>query len=195
MRPSFALFVGALGCVVAATPVVGQDSALLLEMNVGAALPMSSFADGTETGEGAESGVAFGLGFTLPRSDRVALYLGFDQQHFGCEPAGCSDGGTYVATGFDVGVRFALLTGRTVVPWIRVTGITTRVEARDLPDPNQGVSELGFGFEGGVGAFIGTSRIGVNPMVTYSSVNSDLPGGDSLGLRYLTASLGLVLPF
>ena len=195
MRPSFALFVGALGCLAVATPAVGQDSALLLEMNVGAAVPMSSFADGTETGEGAESGVAFGLGFTLPRSERVALYLGFDQQRFGCEPAGCSEGGTYVATGFDVGVRFALLTGKAVVPWIRVTGITTRVETRDLPDPNQGVSELGFGFEAGAGAFIGMSRIGVSPMITYSSVNSDLPGGDSLGLRYLTASLGLVLPF
>jgi hypothetical protein len=195
VRSSFALFVGALGCLAVVTPAVGQDSALLLEMNVGAAVPMSSFADGTETGQGAESGVAFGLGFTLPRSERVALYLGFDQQRFGCEPAGCSEGGTYVATGFDVGVRFALLTGTAVVPWIRVAGITTRVETRDLPDPNQGVSELGFGFEAGAGALIGTSRIGVNPMVTYSSVNSDLPGGDSLGLRYLTASVGLVVPF
>lgn len=195
MRPLYVLLVGAIGFIASAVPALAQDSALLLEVSAGAAVPVSSFADGARTGEGAETGAAFGLGFTLPRSDRIALYLGFDQQRFGCEPAGCTDGGTYVATGFDVGLRFALLTGDTFVPWIRVTGITTRVETRELPDPNQGVSELGWGFEAGAGAFIGTSSIGVNPMVTYSSVNSDLPGGDPLGLRYVTASLGLVLPF
>ena len=107
-------------------------------MSGGAALPTGSFADGSETGEGTEAGVAFGVGFTLRRSDRIGIYLGFDQQRFGCEPAGCSSGGSYRATGFDLGLRFDILTGERVVPWIRAAAITTRVETGDLPDPRRG---------------------------------------------------------
>lgn len=172
-----------------------QDSPLIMEVDGGVAVPYGSFADGSGTGEGADAGVAFGVGFTLRRSDRVGIYVGFDQQRFGCEPAGCSDGGTYIATGFDLGLRFDLLTGGPVVPWIRAAAITTRVETSDLPAPDAGVSDLGWGAEVSLGVFLGSDRIGVTPTVSYAFVDTDLPGGDPLGLRYLTAYLGLTLPF
>jgi hypothetical protein len=190
-----AILVAAIACTASAVPGTAQDSPLLLEINGGAAIPSGSFADGTSAGEGTEAGAAFGVGFTVRRSDRIAFYLGFDQQHFGCEPAGCSSGGSYTATGFDLGLRFDILTGRAVVPWIRAAAITTRVETPDLPDPNTGVSELGFGGEVAVGIFLGTDWIGVTPTVSYAFVDTDLPGGEALSMRYLTAYLGLTLPF
>ena len=82
-----------------------------------------------------------------------------------------------------------------MVPWIRAAAITTRVETPDLPDPNAGVSALGFGGEASVGVFIGTDWIGVTPTVSYAFVDTDMPGGDPLSMRYLTAYLGLTLPF
>jgi hypothetical protein len=180
---------------VGATDVRAQESPLLLEINGGWAVPAGSFADGSEVGEGTEAGAAFGVGFTLPRSDRFAVYLGFDQQRFGCEAAGCANGGTYVATGFDVGVRVAILTAERVVPWIRGSVVTTRVETDGLPAPDSGVSDLGWGGEAAVGLFVGTDWVGLNPSVSYARVSTDLPGGERLGMRYLTAYVGVVFPF
>ena len=195
MRHIRAAILSLLALAATVSPGTAQDSPLLLEISGGAAIPNGSFADGSATGEGAETGPAFGVGFILRRSERIAIYLGFDQQHFGCEPAGCAEGGSYTATGFDLGLRFAIVPGERFEPWIRVAAITTRVETSDLPDPNAGVSDLGWGGEVALGAFVGTDWIGLTPTVAYAFVDSDLPGGESLGLRYLTAYVGLTLPF
>jgi hypothetical protein len=188
-----------LVALIAAAAIAGsaaaQDTPLLLDVTGGVGIPVSSFADGDGPGEGAEPGVAFGVGFTLPRSDRFALYLGFDQQRFGCEAAGCAEGGTFVATGFDLALRFALLTGHQAIPWIRVGGIATRVETRDLPEPDRGVSDLGWGGEAAFGVYVGWSWIAVHPMVTYSTVDARLTGGSTMGLRYVTPYLGISFPF
>ena len=195
VRLTRAAILSLLALAATGTSAAAQDSPLLLEVSGGVAIPNGSFADGTAAGEGAETGAAFGVGFTLRRSERIAFYLGFDQQRFGCEPAGCSAGGSYTATGFDLGLRFAIVPGERFEPWIRASAITTRVETGDLPDPNAGVSSLGWGAELALGVFLGTDWIGVTPTVAYAFVDTDLPGGDTLGLRYLTAYLGLTLPF
>ncbi len=185
----------ALNGATAVRPAAAQDSPLLLEAAGGVAVPLSSFADGTGPGEGAESGVALGVGFTLRRFERIGFYLGFHQQRFGCQPAGCSSGGRYVATGFDAGVRIAPFTGETFVPWIRLAAVTTRVETGDLPGPDSGVSDLGWGGEAVAGFYLGTDWIGVTPSVAVATVDTDLPGDSTLGLRYLTAYLGVTFPF
>jgi hypothetical protein len=184
-----------LGCAAVPHAVGAQNAPLVLDVTGGIAIPVSSFADGTAPGEGADPGAAFGVGFTLPRSDRIAIYLGFDQQRFGCEAAGCSEGGTYVATGFDLALRFALVTGHMAVPWIRLGAVTTRVETKDLPGSGAGVSDLGWGGKAAVGVYVGWEWIAVQPTLTYSSVDSELPSGESLGLRFLTPSLGISFPF
>lgn len=168
----------------------------MLDLRGGVAVPAGSFADGVRTGEGTTAGPTLGAAFVLRRSDRRTVYAGFSQHRFGCVAAGCAEGGRYVATGFDLGMRFALLPGHTFVPWIRLGAITTRVETRDLPAPDAGVSDLGFGGEAGIGVYIGpNSSVALNPAVTFSAVNSDLPGGATLRLRYLTATIAVVLAF
>ncbi len=195
MRRPLPLFSAVLLYAAGATSAVAQDAPLVLDLTGGLSIPVSSFAEGTAPGEGAEQGAAFGVGFTLPRSDRIALYLGFHQHRFDCAPAECADGGTYIATGFDVGLRFSLVTGHMAVPWIRLAAATTSLETRDLPAPNDGVSNLGWGMEAAVGVYVGWDWIALQPMVGYSAVTPELPGGEGLALRYLTPSLGISLPF
>jgi len=177
------------------SPGAAQDAPIVLEVAGGAAMPVGSFADGTAPGEGTEAGASLSVNFVLPRSGRPSIYLGFSQHRFGCSAAGCADGGEYVATGFNVGMRFALLRGHRAVPWVRVGGITTRVETPDLPAPDAGVSDLGFGGEAGLGVYVGWERIAVQPMLTFSAVGSKLPGGETLGLRFLTGQLAVAFPF
>jgi hypothetical protein len=176
-------------------PVAAQDHPLLLEAHAGWAAPIGSFADGADPGQGVSGGPALSVLFAAP-SGRRAIYAGFHQNRFDCEDAGCSEDGRLVETGFNVGVRISLLPGRPVMPWLRVGVVTTRVETRDLPAPNAGVSDLGWGGEAGAGLYIGGDRsIAINPAVTVVAVDSELPGGSSLELRYLVAHLGLVLAF
>ena len=183
------------GLALFVAPVGAQDSPLLLDVDGGVALPVSSFADGRGRGEGTEAGPTLEVGFTLPRSDRFALVLGFHQQRFGCGPAGCGAGGTYVATGFDLGLRLALLTGDRVVPWIAGAAVTTRVETGDLPAPDAGVSKLGWGVKGVAGLWVGNDWVALQPKVSFTTVDTELPGGSTLGLRYVSATLGVSFPF
>jgi hypothetical protein len=188
--------VALLGLFLATVPATGQDRPLLLEVHGGAVVPTGSFADGRRPGEGTSAGPSFRTAFALRRGGRGTYYAGFSQHRFGCEGAGCASDGRYVATGFDLGVRIALLQGHPVIPWVRIGGITTRVETDDLPEPDSGVSDLGFGGEAGFGVYIGrNSAVALNPSVTFSAVNSELPGGSTLRLRFVTMTIGLVFAF
>lgn len=168
----------------------------MLEVGGGAVVPLGDFADGPAAGEGTEAGPSLSIAFARPGAGRRTLHVGFSQHRFGCEAAGCDPEGRYVATGFDIGLRFALVTGRMAIPWIRVGAITTRVETDDLGGPDAGVSDLGFGGEIGAGVYIGRERtLALNPGVRFAAVNTVLPGGATLGMRYLVAQLALAIGF
>ncbi len=183
-------------CALAASRAHAQPSPLVLEVHGGVAVPTGSFADGASAGEGTEPGASLSVLFALPGSGRRGFYAGFSQHRFGCESAGCAAGGRYVATGFDAGLRFALLRGHRVMPWIRLGAITTRVETGDLGGENAGVSGLGFGGEVGAGLYVGgSSRVALNPGLRYAFVDTELPGGGTLAMRYLIAQVAVALAF
>jgi hypothetical protein len=176
--------------------LAAQDAPLVLEVHGGAAVPLGSFANGSDAGEGVSAGSSLSLDLLLPGTGWRGLYAGFSQHRFGCEDAGCAGDGRIVATGFDVGVRLALLRGQSFVPWIRIGAITTRVETDDLGDPNLGVSKLGFGGEVGFGVLIGSrGTLGLNPGVRYALVGTELPGGSTLNMHYLVAQVAATLAF
>ena len=179
----------------AAVPLSAQGAPLALEVRLGAAVPVSSFAGGDGVGEGTGAGAAFGVEATLLRGWRT-WYAGFSQIRFGCEEAGCPSGEPYVATGVNAGIRLALAPGARVIPWVGVGALTTRVESPGVRGSPEGVSELGFGGEVAGGLWIQVSRsLALTPAVRVSRVGTDLPGGEELSLRYAVLDLGLALTF
>ncbi|NNL31021.1 MAG: hypothetical protein HKO77_08365 [Gemmatimonadetes bacterium] len=184
-----------------AAPLMAQDSPLVLEAHGGVAAPLGSFADGAGPGEGTTAGPSLALTFALPGAGWRALYAGFSQHRFGCEAAGCDADGRYVATGFNVGVRVVPVNRGPVIPWIRLGAVTTRVETGDLTATpssavDAGVSDLGFGGEVGVGILVRLGRsLGWSTTGLITSVDTDLPGGSTLSMRYFTAHTGLSFLF
>ena len=189
--------VGAVaGLALLAGPVRAQDAPLVLEVHGGVAAPLGSFANGTDPGEGTSAGPSLSVAFVLPGSGRRGTYVGFSQHRFGCEDAGCPAGGRYVATGFDLGWRFRLVRTGPAIPWLRAGAITTRVETGDLGGANAGVSDLGWGFELGAGAYLGTERaVALNPGVRWARVWTELPGGETLSMQYLIAQVAIAFAF
>lgn len=196
MKTTLILLALGLLAITAPAPIAAQDSPLILELRGGMASPMGTFRDGTTVGDGAEPGPSLSVLFGVRRSRRQMIYLGFSQHRFDCEAIGCPSDTPLVATGFNVGLRVALLPGRTIGPWLRAGLVTMRVETDGLPAPNAGVSSLGLGAEAGAGLHIRLgSVLAFTPAVAYSALNSKLPGGTDLGLRYLTTQFGLALSF
>ncbi len=178
------------------TTASAQAAPLVLEIQGGASIPVGSLRSGSGPAEGTSAGPSFGVDFALSGSGRRTTFVGFSQHRFGCGAAGCASGGQYVATGLDVGTRVSLFTLGSVIPWIRLGAVTTRVEMPATAMTPSGVSSLGFGGDLGFGVFLGASRaIALNPAVRFTAVNSGLPGGGVLRMRYLVADLSLVLAF
>ncbi len=179
-----------------AAPASAQAPPLVLEVQGGASIPLGPFRSGTRPGEGTSAGPSFGVDFALSSAGRRVTYVGFSQHRFGCAAAGCASGERYVATGVDLGTGVSLLRRGPVIPWIRLGAMTTRVEMPATTTTQAGVSALGFGGEVGLGLFLRTSRaVSLSPSVRYTAVNSGLPGGGVLRMRYLVADLSLVLGF
>jgi len=173
-----------------------QSAPLVLEVHGGAAVPTGAFSHGSATGEGTSAGVSYGVDLALSGLGRRALYVGFGQHRFPCADAGCAAGERYVATGFDAGLRFRLRMRGAVQPWVRVGVVTTRVEMPVLPTAPAGTSKLGVGGEGGFGVLIGAaSSVAISPGLRYTAVNTTLPGGGTLRMRYVLVDLTLVLEF
>ena len=178
----------------AASDASAQGAALTVEARGGAAIPLSTLADGTGVGEGTSAGPVFGVEITLGSAGWRTLYAGFSQARFNCDDAGCPAGDPYVATGVNVGVRMALARMGGVVPWIGVGGVTTRVESPGVTGSPYGVSELGFGGELAAGLYVRAGEtLAFNPAVRYTRVSTEMPGGASLALRYVVADLALVV--
>jgi hypothetical protein len=171
-----------------------QASRLVVEAHGGMTVPVGSFTTGS--GGGASPHASLGVEFALPGGGRWAPYLGFGQHRFGCEDAGCAEGGLYVATSFHGGMRVALLPRASIIPWLRVGAHAASVETDALPGSPAGLSKLGLGGEAGAGVHIGrTSQIALNPGVRVVAVNTTLPGDVRLRMRYLVADLAVVLSF
>lgn len=184
-------------CAVAAPVAVqGQASPLVLELHGGAAFPVSSFANGALLGEGVAPAASMGVDLAFSGSGWRTFYVGFSQHRFGCEDAGCGAGLNYVATGFDLGFRFNIRSTGSVVPWIRLGAVTTRVEVPSFAGVQEGVSALGVGGEVGIGLYIGVSSpVALVPGIRATAVNTVLPGGSHLHMRYVVADLALALAF
>jgi hypothetical protein len=189
-------YVTPLVAALLAGPLAAQEAPLVLEIYGGAATPLGTFADGSRRGEGSVAGPSLSVLFARPGVGRRTLYAGFSQHRFGCEDAGCVSNGRYVATGFDLGMRFALVTGHAAIPWIRLGAITTRVETDDLGGEDSGVSDLGWGGEVGLGVYLGAARtLAINPGVRFAAVNTELPGGSLLRMRFLVAQIAAAIAF
>jgi hypothetical protein len=193
---ALAVLLSGLSAAAPGSGITAQESPLVLEAHGGVAVPLSHFASGTREGEATGPGASFGVDFALPGGKRFVPYVGFSQHRFTCEEAGCADGGRYVATGFHSGYRIVPFPGRAVLPWVRLGVTTTRVETDALGPPNVGTSKLGVGGEAGAGIHIGgASTFALSPSVRFAAVNTRLPGGALLRMRYLVADLALVLSF
>lgn len=174
-----------------------QASPLVIEVRGGTSIPLGGFSTGTAPGQGTTMAPSFGVDFTASGSGRRSIYLGFSQQRFGCQDAGCpSGGGRYVATSLDAGVRISLLTRGPVNPWLRLGGVSLRMETPSITNGPAGVSDRGYGGEVGFGVYVGAwSAVALNPGVRFTTAKVRLPGGQDLTLRYLVADLGFSLAF
>ena len=186
--------------LVPAAHVAAQDAALLIEAQGGLSSPFGDLRDGDAPGEGTTAGPSVQVVLALPSGGWRTLYVGFAQHRFGCAPAGCDADGRYVATGFNAGLRIVPFQGRWT-PWIRVGGITTRVETGDLSAsagsaPDAGVSDLGFGGEAGLGFMVRLGRSTAwSVSALASTARTTLPGGSELDLRFFTAHTGITFVF
>lgn len=175
---------------------LAQAAPLVVEVRAGASIPFGEFSTGSRVGEGVASGPSFGVRLAMSGSGRRTLYGGFSQNRFACEDPGCPTGSDFVATGVDAGLQVNLVTRGSIVPWLRLGGLTTRVESPGLSGSPEGVSSLGWGGEVGFGLYLGaTSPVALNPGIRMVAVNTELPGGSLLRMRYIVADLGLTLAF
>ena len=203
MKPNrniVAFLTGLAGLFPGAAPSSAQDASLLVEFQGGVAVPVGDFADGDGPGEGTAAGPSLQMAFVLPRG-RWSPYIGFHQHRFGCEDAGCVPDGRYVSTGFHLGLRILPFSDGPVVPWIRLGGVAARMETGDLTATslvagNAGVTDLGFGGQAGVGFMVGLGRSAAwSASALASTVDTHLPAGDALPLRYLSVHTGVTLVF
>ena len=194
--PRLAVLLSMAAAMCVPSTVEAQASPLVLEIHGGASVPVGSFHDGVRPGEGGTPAASFGVDFALSGEGRRTLYVGFSQHRFGCEDAGCQAGGEYVATGFDLGLRINLRTSGSVLPWLRLGAVSTRVELPAVQGAAQGVSGLGLGGEAGLGLYIGTySPVALVPGIRVTAVNTELPGGTLLRMRYVVADVALAFAF
>lgn len=187
-----------LATLLLALPAAGRAQAapLVVEIRGGASVPVGSFADGERVGEGVAGGPSLTVDFALARSSRRTLTVGFSQHRFGCGDAGCSADGRYVATGVNLGLRLNLVPTGDVIPWLRLGGRSVRVELPERAARPAGTSKLGFGGEVGAGVYIGAFQsFALNPGFRLAAVNTELPGGELLRMRYWVADLGFALAF
>lgn len=178
------------------TPATGQGAPLTVESRIGAAVPLSTFANGTDVGEGTTTGAVFGVELALSTHGRRTWYAGFSQARYGCRDAGCPAGDDYVVTGVNAGVRLTLLQGHRALPWVGLGVTTVQVESPGVTGSPAGVSDLGFGGEVAAGLYLRAGRwVAFTPAVRLSQTRTDLPGGHQVRIRSLAADLGVVLVF
>lgn len=204
MAPQRILMVVAALVAGIVAPAVAQDAPLILEIHGGAAIPFGDLAEGAEAGTGTDTGPTLAVRFAFPGGGWRTLYVGFSQHRFECHAEGCVPDDIYrdryVATGFNVGLRVVPVRSHRVTPWIGVGAITTHVETRAasvIPENiDRGVSDLGFGLEGGAGLSVhlgGSFAWSAAGLASW--VDSTLPNGSTLPLRFVSVQTGITLLF
>ncbi len=178
--------------------MAAQIPTLAFEARVGAAVPVSRFADAEIGFEGAaQADASFSFGFALQLRDHFGLYAGFGEHRFECASLACAQPSTLVSTGFDVGGRLSHTVG-IVSPWVRAGLVSYQVQA-DFPEgarAGQQLSDRGVGWEVGGGLQIAVrERLAFNPAIRYSVVEVDFPVNGILDMRYLVIDLGIVVGF
>ena len=189
----------ALAVLLATGPgLEAQIAPLSVQVRVGGSVPLEELAEsGAAWPGGAGEGLAFGLDFAYAPTWWIAPYVGFSQLRFSCGAGGCGRETDLISTGFDGGVRVALLPGR-VAPWIRAGFLTYRLEgvAPGEDGVRRVVSDRSQGFEAGAGLAV---RIRPNvvlaPGVRYAAMTPTFESLAPLGMRYLVVDVGLVVGF
>ncbi len=195
---------GALSALVLAALAIApgrghaQVSPFQVEVRGGAAIPLGELRDPARGWSGdTGAGPGFGVSFSYNLAWYLAPYAGFSQHRFACPAESCGADTRLVATGFDVGIYFVADTGP-VVPRIRAGLISYRVEGSvpgaDGPVPV--TSSRARGVEAGVGLAVRVAqRVTLAPGLRWNSMTPDFRGPGPLGMKYVTADLGLVLAF
>lgn len=195
LRRFYPLFV--LAALLHPGEVRGQ-ARLAMEVRGGASIPAGAFTEGPRRGGELEAAPAFGLHFALRRNRWTGLYAGFSQLRFGCVDDGCREGGELVSTAWDLGGHLRFRPGPWG-PWARLGVVFARVESELPPREGSGpppASELGVGGEAGVGWRIRLAdRLGLNPGVRYTRLDSRLDEDTVFRMRYWVADVGVVLGF
>lgn len=196
LRLGTLVLAGLVAAMVVPRTAVAQSSPLVVELRGGVSTALGHFRNGVRPGEGARSGASMGVDFILSGKGRRSTYLGFSQHRFQCVNAGCPAGHPFIATGLNGGFRFGLCTRCSVSPWLQLGALTTRVESAGVTGSPAGVSRLAFGGEAGFGIYLGAWRsVALDPGVRFAAVNTRLPGGPLLRMRYAVLDVGLVLAF
>ena len=162
---------------------------LVVEVRGGALVPVAGARDGLE-GEGElGAGGSFGVTLALERSDGWHLYLGFSQHRID------AGDGPHVSTAWDLGARLDLGSGA-LVPWVRAGLTVPRVELSEAPARPATVTRPGIGGEVGAGVrFPLGGRMYLQPAVRFGAVDTELPDGPVLRLRYAVLDAGVVIGF
>lgn len=189
--PALWLLVASL-CLPAA---IQAQAPLVLEGRGGLFVPLGGFRSGPEEGGRLRAGPSLGVGFALERSDGLHFTVGFSQHRLDCRDDGCAGDGEYVATAWDLGARLDLGSGA-AVPWVRAGLTLPRVE-RDRPEPEGAdVTKLAVGGEVGAGVRLSIGgRFHVSPAVRFGAVDTGLPEGGTLRMRYMVADVGVMVGF
>lgn len=172
-------------------PGAGAQSRWSAEVDADVAVPTAKLA-GAELTTGA--GVGANVRFRM--QPHLAVYGGWEYQHFGIEDADDAD---LDHTGYTFGLRFEHPFGSRLSYWLRAGGTASHLEFEDgdgdlISDTGHGLGyELGGGLVVPVGA-----RLRLTPGVRFRSLTRDieLAGGKESGtLSYLAAGVGVQFSF
>ncbi len=184
--------------LLAPLPVAGQAGPFAFQVRGGSTVPVLGFRSQDRGWEGKTGqGATLSMGFTIPLIGPLGGYLGFGQYRFGCDENVCSDGKSWVSTGFDVALR--LLLGQDAVgSWIQAGLHTHRMEGWVLQGEESRylTSQGGGGYEVGGGILVKVGeRMSVSPGLRYGEGSVPFSDRPSLRPRYLVLDVGLVVGF
>lgn len=161
------------------------------EVRGGAAFPTGDLAD--EDLGNAETGWTIGgsVGMQVIPFVGLGVYAGFTRSEFGTAD---SDDLTYIAEGFDAGVRWNVPTPLLPIdPWIKAGLVLHTFDAQAEGEDFESERGLGFEIGGGLG-FSLTNKLSITPGVSYTSFSYEVDGeDDEVTINHIKVDVGLRL--